>query len=152
MVANGPLFCLPKPGQPGQWGVLSDMRRGSQNAAIAPDPTVFPKTGVILDQLYSGGYSAVVDASKFFYQFKTAPEDRKFLGLIHPRHEDKHYLYAGFPMGAGSSPCLAGRYGASFLRLLRERFPHSFQSTVPNAHANNSSHHRSRARSMVVPV
>jgi hypothetical protein len=26
MVANGPLFCLPKPGQPGQWRILSDMR------------------------------------------------------------------------------------------------------------------------------
>jgi hypothetical protein len=26
MVTNGPLFCLPKPGQPGQWRVLSDMR------------------------------------------------------------------------------------------------------------------------------
>jgi hypothetical protein len=25
LVANGPLFCLPKPGQPGQWRVLSDM-------------------------------------------------------------------------------------------------------------------------------
>jgi hypothetical protein len=26
MVTNGPLFCLPKPGQPGQWRILSDMQ------------------------------------------------------------------------------------------------------------------------------
>jgi hypothetical protein len=71
MISNGPIFCLPKPGQPGQWRVLSDMRRGGQNAAVGADPTVFPKSGVILDQLYTRGYSAVVDASKFFYNFPT---------------------------------------------------------------------------------
>jgi hypothetical protein len=69
IVANGPLFCLPKPGQPGQWQILSDMRRGGQNEAIGSDPTVCPKSGVILEQLYSHGWQAVVDASKFFYQF-----------------------------------------------------------------------------------
>jgi hypothetical protein len=40
MVANGPLFCLPKPGQPGQWRILSDMQRGRQNEVIGPNPTV----------------------------------------------------------------------------------------------------------------
>jgi hypothetical protein len=71
MLANGPIFCLPKPGQPGQWRVLSDMRAGGQNTAVGADPTVFPKSGVILDQLYTHGYSAAVDASKFFYNFRT---------------------------------------------------------------------------------
>jgi hypothetical protein len=33
IVANGPLFCLPKAGQPGPWRILSDMRRGGQNEA-----------------------------------------------------------------------------------------------------------------------
>ena len=84
MFSNGPIFCLPKPGQPDQWRVLSDMRRGGQNEAIGPDPTVFPKSGAILEQLYTGGWSAVVDASKFFYQFNTHPSERKFLGCVHP--------------------------------------------------------------------
>ena len=119
MVANGPLFCLPKPGQPGQWRILSDMRRGGQNEAIGPDPTVFPKPGVILEQMYTGGWSAVVDASKFFYQFRTRPEERKYLGCIHPRDPTRHFTYASLPMGAAQSPSLAGRYGAAFLRLLR---------------------------------
>jgi hypothetical protein len=119
MVANGPLFCLPKPGQPGQWRILSDMKRGGQNAAIGPDPTVFPKSEHILDQMYTNGWSAVVDASKFFYQFKTHPKDRKYLGCIHPRHPEQHYVYGGLAMGAGNSPALAGRYGAALLELLR---------------------------------
>jgi hypothetical protein len=101
MVANVPLFCLPKPGQPGQWRILSDMRRGGQNEAIGADPTVFPKSGSILEQLYTGGYSAVIDASKFFYHL--------------------FYVYAGLPMGAGNSPSIAGQYGAAFLRLLRSK-------------------------------
>ncbi len=55
MVTNGLLFCLPKPGQPGQWRIMSDMRRGGQNSVVGSDPTVFPKSGAILDQLYYGG-------------------------------------------------------------------------------------------------
>jgi hypothetical protein len=88
MVTNGPIFCLPKPGQPGQWRVLSDMRRGGQNAAVGADPTVFPKSGIILDQLYARGFSAVVDAFKFFYNFPTRPDEQKYLGCIHPRNPD----------------------------------------------------------------
>jgi hypothetical protein len=119
MIANGPLFCLPKPDQPGQWRVLSDTKRGGQNSGIGADPTVFPKTGVILDQLYAGGYSAVVDASKFFYNFPTKPEERKFLGCIGPTDPTEHYVYAGLPMGAGNSPSIAGQHGAAILRLIR---------------------------------
>jgi hypothetical protein len=121
IVANGPLFCLPKPGQPGQWRILADMRRGGQNEAIGADPTVFPKLGSILEQMYTGGWSAVIDASKFFYQCPTRKDERKYLGCIHPRWADLFYVYCGLPMGAGNSPSIAGRYGAAFQRLLRSR-------------------------------
>jgi hypothetical protein len=129
MVTNGPLFCLPKPGQPGQWRILSDMRRGGQIPVVGSDPTVFPKSGAILDQLYYGGYSAIVDASKFFYHFPTRPEERKYLGCIHPRCSDVHLVYAGLPMGAGNSrPAIAGRHGAALLRRVRSSSP-LFQGT-----------------------
>jgi hypothetical protein len=118
MVTNGLLFCLPKPGQPGQWRILSDMRRGGQNSVVGSDPTVFLKSGAILDQLYYGGYFAAVNASKFFYHFPTRPEERKFLGCIHPR-TDEHFVYAGLPMEAGNSPAIAGRHGAALLRRVR---------------------------------
>jgi hypothetical protein len=119
MVTNGPLFCLPKPGQPGQWRILSDMRRGGKNETVGSDLTVFPKPGVIVDQLYRGGFSAVADASKFFYNFPTKPKERKYLGCIHQRRPE-HLVYAGIPMGAGNSPSIAGRHGAALLRKLRE--------------------------------
>jgi hypothetical protein len=144
MVANGPIFCLPKPGQPGQWRVLSDMRLGGQNQAMGPDPTVFPKSSMILERLYTRGWSAVVDASKFFYQFHTRPEERKFLGCIHPRDQDRHYVYRSLPMGAANSPSLAGRYGAAFLRLLRSRCPlyqgHPTVNTWGGSFAGSSSY------------
>jgi hypothetical protein len=106
MVANGPFFCLPKPGQPGQWRILSDMRRGGQKEAIGANPTVFPKSGSILEQLFTRGYSGVINASKFFYQFPTQGDKRRYLGCIHPRWDDLFYVYAGLPMGAGKLPVL----------------------------------------------
>jgi hypothetical protein len=123
MVTNGPLFCLPKPGQPGQWRILSDMRRGGQNETVGADPTVFPKSGMILDQLYTAGSSAVADTSKFFYNFPTKPDERRYLGCIHPRRPEEHLVYGDLPMGGGNSPAMAGRHGAALLRKIQEISP-----------------------------
>jgi hypothetical protein len=72
--------------------------------------------------MYHGGFSAVVDpSSKFFYQFKTHPDDRKYLGLQHPV-TGTLYAYGGLPMGAAQSPSLACRYGLAFLRKLKAKF------------------------------
>ena len=125
---NAPLFVVPKEGQEGEWRVIADMLRGGQNSCMGSDPVFLPRSSHILDQMYQGGYSAVVDASKFFYQFTTHPDDRPFLGLLHPT-TGIMYAYGGLPMGAGSSPCLAGRYGLSLLRMLRQQCT-LFQGTV----------------------
>jgi hypothetical protein len=121
ILLNAPLFCIPKEGQPGEWRAIADMLRGGQNSNMMSDPVYLPCTTHILSQMYTGGYTAVVNASKFFYQFKTHPQDQPYLGLIHPI-TGVRYAYGGLPMGAGNSPALVGRYGLSFLRLLRERF------------------------------
>lgn len=116
-----PLFLVPKPGQPDQWRVIADAKAGGQNECSAPDPVYLNKASHILDQLYEGGWSSVVDASKFFYQFRTRREDQPHLGMVHPR--DGHLLvYTGLPMGASPSPAHAGRYGLAFLRLLKEEY------------------------------
>lgn len=127
---TAPLFCLPKEGQPGQWRIISDMKASGQNEAIANDPVFLPRPINILPLLYEGGFSAVVDASKFFYQFKTHPDDQPYLGVVHPRTHDL-YVYTGLPMGGGNSPALAGRYGLAFLRLLRKRYEEEYGG-VPN--------------------
>jgi hypothetical protein len=114
---NAPLFVVPKEGQEGQWRVIADMLRGGQNECMGSDPVFLPRSNHILDQMYKEGYSTVVDASKFFYQFTTHLDDRPFLGLPRPV-TGAMYAYGGLPMGAGSSPCLAGRYGLLLLRLL----------------------------------
>ena len=116
---DGPLFCVPKPGQPGQWRVISNMKDGGQNAYIAADPVYLNRPVHILEQMYEGGYSAVVDASKFFYQFSTHPDDRPWLGILHPVTLAL-LVYLGLPMGSGNSPAMACRYGLSMLRALRE--------------------------------
>jgi hypothetical protein len=116
---NSPIFCLPKPGQPGQCRVLADMKKGLQNEAIGSDPTSFPKTVHILEQLYTGGFSAVVDLSKYFYNFPTVPAERCFLGVISSR-TSKVYVWGGLPMSSGNSPAVAGQGGASLVRKLQE--------------------------------
>ena len=125
IVANCPLFVVPKPGQPGQWRVIADCKKGGQNATMGPGPVYLPQPHIILRQLYTGGWTAVVDASKFFHQFPTVLSERKYLGVIHPV-TGEHLRYAGLPMGTGSSPAIAGRFGAGFLRRLRTRHPDLF--------------------------
>jgi hypothetical protein len=90
------------------------MRKGSQNKAIGANPIVFPNFSLILEQLYTGAYSGVINASKFFYQFPTWADKRKYLGCIHPRWDDHFHVYAGLPLGPGNSPTIAGQYGTAF--------------------------------------
>lgn len=121
VLTNAPLFVVPKEGQDGQWRVIADMLRGGQNECVGQDPVFLPRTLHILDQMYTGGYSAVVDLSKFFYNFPTHADDRPFLGLLHPI-TGVLQCYFGLPMGAGNSPALASRFGLAFVRLLKEKF------------------------------
>jgi hypothetical protein len=121
ILLNAPLFIVPKEGQEGQWRVIADMLRGGQNMCIGNDPVILPRISHIIDLMYEGGYSAVVDASKFFYQFPTHPNDQKYLGLLHPI-TNILYAYKGLPMGASPSPGLACRYGLAFLCALKSKF------------------------------
>jgi hypothetical protein len=122
MKANAPLFTVAKAGQPGQWRVIADMKNGGQNDHIGKDPVHLPKAGGILEKLYTGGWSAIVDASKFFHNFPTHPQDRPYLGCLHPKTGQRLW-YLGLPMGSSQSPSLACRYGLSMLRSLVEREP-----------------------------
>jgi hypothetical protein len=95
---------------------------------VSNDPVFLNRTSHIFYQLYDGGYSAVVDAFKYFYLFKTRPEDRQYLGVQRPRNLDEFLIYAGLPMGAGNSPAFSGKFGLSFIRMLKARFS-VFQGT-----------------------
>ncbi|CAJ1959796.1 unnamed protein product [Cylindrotheca closterium] len=121
VLTNAPLFVVGKDGQPGQWRVISDMLQGGQNDCVGQDPVFMPRIAHIVDQKYTEGYSAVVDLSKFFYNFPTHPEDRPYLGLLHPKTEEL-LTYYGLAMGAGNSPAIACRIGLAFVRLVKEKF------------------------------
>jgi hypothetical protein len=91
------------------------MKKGHQNQSCAADPVhiTFPKD--ILPRMYPGGFSAVIDASKYVNMFLTLDEERKFMGLIHPDTEG-HYWYTCLPMGSANAPAVC--FGAAFLRLI----------------------------------
>ena len=117
--ANCPLFCVDKPNQPGEKRCIADCKRGGQNRCSGKDPVYLVRSDDILPHLYEGGWSAVADASKHFHNFKTRPEERSYLGCIHPITGEE-FVYAGLPMGAANSPAIACRIGNSSLRQLRE--------------------------------
>ena len=121
ILSNAPLFVVPKAGQPGQWRCIADMKAGGQNACIRTDPCFLPCTHHILDEMYAGGFSAVVDLSKHFNNFPTHPDDRPYLGCIHP--VTKILLtYFGLPIGSSNSPATSGHAGNSFIRKIQENF------------------------------
>ena len=117
LLANCPLFCVDK-----LLGkrVIADMKGGGQNECIGKDPVYLVQKLTILPQLYSGGYSAIADASKQFHNFPTVPEERKYLGCIHPITGER-LVWAGLPMGSSNSPAIACRLTNSVLRQIRER-------------------------------
>ena len=118
ILANCPLFCVSKAGQPDEFRCIADMRRGGQNECIASDPVYFQRGHDILNCLYAGGYSAVADQSKYFHNYLTRPSERPYMGTIHPV-TNQLYVYRGLPMGSSNSPAIACRIGNSFLRMLR---------------------------------
>ena len=81
---NFPLFLVEKPDQLGQWWCIADGKAGGQNDACVSNPLHFAQLRDILSQLYPGGYSVVIDASKYLHMFKTRADEWKYMGVLHP--------------------------------------------------------------------
>lgn len=113
-----PLFVVQKPGQPGQWRCIADMKRGGQNGHCGLEPIYLPSSRDLLPSLYENGWSAIADASKYFHNFTTLPEERDLIGIIHPG-TGEHLWYVGLPMGSVNSPSISCRFGEGLLDMLR---------------------------------
>ena len=94
--------------------------RAVKMSVLVPIPASSPAP-TILWRIFSGGVSAVVDESKYFFNFPTHVDNHPYLGLIHPITAIL-YAYFGLPMGSANNPANACKFGVSFLRQLRERF------------------------------
>jgi hypothetical protein len=118
--ANCALFCVDKgPKQPDEKRCIADMKQGGQNDCIGKDPTFLVQSDDILPHLYPEGWTAIADASKYFHNYKTHPDEHLYLGCIHPV-SGRHLVYLGLPMGSASSPSIACRMGNSAMRQLRK--------------------------------
>jgi hypothetical protein len=126
-----PLFLVPKPGQPGQYRCIADMKRGGQNTCCGADPCHMTSPSDILPHIYTHGFSAVIDLAKYFHMFLTLPEERRFMGVCHPC-TGLHYRYCRLPMGASNSPAASGRFGAALLRLILTTIPEFTGAPVLN--------------------
>jgi hypothetical protein len=112
-----PLFLVATLGQPDQLRCIADMNKGHHNQSCAADPVHMTFPEYIIPWMYPGGFSSVIDASKFFHMFLAVDEERKFMGLIDPDTGDL-YWYTHLPMGSSNSPAVSGRFGAALLRLI----------------------------------
>ena len=123
MKGNAPLFTVPNPWQPRQCCCIADMNHGGQNQHIGKDPVHLLQATCILEKLYTGGWSGVLDACKFFHNFPTHPKDHPYLvGCIHPKL-GQCLWYLGLPMRFSNSPALSCWYGLGMLCLLMEHEP-----------------------------
>jgi hypothetical protein len=114
-----PLFVVPQPGQMGQWHCIADMKRGGQNGCCGLDPIILPVSQDILPALYKGGWSGIDDASKYFHNYLTLPQEQDLIGIIHPR-TGEHLWYVGLPMGSVNSPSISCCIGEGIMDMLRK--------------------------------
>ena len=115
-----PMFIIQKPD--GDWRCIANAKDRGQNEVCSADPIHLHAPEDILPHLYHGGYSAIVDFSKYFYTFRTKEEERQFLGMIDPITEEK-LVAQGLPMGATNSPGGSGRLGVAFVRMVLDTCP-----------------------------
>ena len=74
VVNTFPLFLVTKAGQIGQFRTIADGKQGGQNDVCVADPCHMTSPDHILHNLYTGGFSATLDLSKFFHMFLTRAE------------------------------------------------------------------------------
>jgi hypothetical protein len=117
---NCPLFCVDKAYDSTQKRCIANCKEGGQNACMGKDPVYLVGKEVMLGQLYTGGYTAIADASKQFHNFPVHPEERHLLGCIHPVTAAE-LVYAGLPMGTTNSPPIACRINNGAMRQLRDQ-------------------------------
>ena len=114
-----PLFLVPKPGQLGQFRTIADGKAGGQNDVCVADPCFMTSPDYILSYLYTNGFSASLDLSKYFHMFLTKADEHQYMGLHHPG-TGTTYVYNTLPMGTRNSPGASGRFGAAFLRVVMD--------------------------------
>jgi hypothetical protein len=89
MRANCPLFAVAKPGQPGEWRIIADMKNGGQNAHIGKDPVHLPRAWGILEQLYAGvGLPSLTPVNSFIIFQHSLKIIRIWDAYIHERVND----------------------------------------------------------------
>jgi len=122
IVNNFPPFIIPKPAEPDEFRTIADGKAGRQNEVCVADPCHITSPDHILPYLYTNGWLASLDLSKFFHMFLTLPSEHKYLGMTHPGTKAM-YVYDRFSMGTRNSPGGAGKFGASYIRSILDSSP-----------------------------
>jgi hypothetical protein len=85
------------------------MEKGHQNQSSAADPVHMTCPEDIIPRMYPGGFSAVIDASKYFHMILALDEERKIMCVIHPDTGDR-YWYTCLHVSSANSPAVSGHF------------------------------------------
>ena len=132
VVNNFPLFLTLKPAQEGEFHPITDGKLGGQNSVCVADPCQMTSPDHILPHLYVGGWSTIIDVTKYFHIFPTQKDEQKYMGIIHSGTGDM-YVFDTFAMVTRNSPGVLGRFGAIFLRHIIATFPEFQDTPVDNS-------------------
>jgi hypothetical protein len=99
--------------------LVIDMSVTLLNDCLVAQRYVLPQVADVAAKCYKGCYMITADLVDGFYAVEVRGEDRKYLGIKHPR-TGKYYRYTRLVMGAASSPVAFSRLVAWAARDLYE--------------------------------
>jgi hypothetical protein len=99
--------------------LVIDMSVTMLNECLVAHRFILPQVQDVANKCYPGCYMTTCDLQDGFYGIEVRGEDRKYLGLRHPR-TGKYYRYSRLAMGAACSPAAFSRLVAWAMREARK--------------------------------
>ena len=101
--------------------LVIDMSATMLNECLIAQRFILPQVQDVVDHCYPGAWLMTCDLQDGFYGIEVCEEDRKYLGLQHPR-TGKWYRYTRLAMGAACSPAAFSRLVAWAMKEA-EKYP-----------------------------
>jgi len=98
-----------------------DLTRSGVNPFLAQLPVALSSIDEVMTDAKHGDFMAKLDMSDYFFTYRVCEDDRRFLGVRHPRTGEL-YRYTRLPFGLRSSPFLACSLMHEACAIIRSRF------------------------------
>lgn len=111
--------------------IVIDMTATLLNDCLTAHRFILPQVSDVASRCYPGAWMTTCDLQDGFYGIEVRGEDRKYLGLRHPR-TGKYYRYTRLAMGAACSPSAFSRLVAWAMREARNYEEFKVEEVIVN--------------------